>query len=84
MWPSLVMIGQYLQMLESKHKYGKFSNSKADNSDSSGPISSIIELIRALVVIYILTKFGDEWLIFVDARVSTSKLWTDGRTSDGH
>ena len=64
-------------------KYGKFSNSRADNSDSSGPINSIIELIQALVVIYILTKFGDDWLIFVDARVLTSKLWTDGRTSDG-
>ena len=48
--------------------------------DSSGLINFIIELIRALVVIYILTKFGDDWLIFVDARVLTSKLWTDGRT----
>ena len=35
------------------------------------------------MVIYILTKFGDDWSIFVDARVLTSKLWTDGRTSDG-
>ena len=35
------------------------------------------------MVIYILTKFGDDWLIFVDARVLTSKLWTDGRMSDG-
>ena len=57
----------------------KFSNSRADNSDSSGPISSITELIRALVVIYILTKFGDDWLIFVDSRVLTSKLWMDGQ-----
>ena len=55
-------------------KYGKFSNSRAYNSDST-----IIELIRALVVIHILTKFGDDWLIFVDARVLTSKLWTDGQ-----
>ena len=31
------------------------------------------------MVIYILTKFGDDWLIFVDARVLPSKLWTDGR-----
>ena len=55
-------------MIESKHsQYGKFSNSRADNSGSSGPITTIIELIRALVVIYILTKFGDDWLIFVDA-----------------
>ena len=65
-------------------KYGKFSTSMADNSDSSGPINSIIELIRVLVVIYILTKFGDDWLIFIDARVLRSKLWTDGRTlADG-
>ena len=34
------------------------------------------------MVIYILTKFGADWLIFVDARVLTRKLWTDGRTSD--
>ena len=27
------------------------------------------------MVIYILTKFGDDWLIF--ATVSTRKLWTD-------
>ena len=32
------------------------------------------------MVIYILIKFGDDWLIFVDARVLTSKLWTEGRT----
>ena len=49
-------------------KYGKFSNSRADNKDSSGSISSIIKLIRYLMVIYIWTKFGDDWLIFVDAR----------------
>ena len=65
-------------------KYGKFSNSRADNLDSSGLISSIIELIRALVVINILTKFRDDWLIFVVARELTSKLWTDvRRTANG-
>ena len=51
----------------------------ADNSDSSFPISSIIELIRDLMVIYILTKFGADWLIYVDA----NKKIVDGRTSDG-
>ena len=56
----------------------------ADYLDSSGPIDSIIELIRVLVVIYILTKFGDDWLIFVDARVLTSKLWTDVGRTDRH
>ena len=70
-----------------KVKNGKFSNSKADNLDSSGLISSIIELLRDLMVIYILTKFGADWLIFVHARVLTRKLWTDrqmdGQTSDG-
>ena len=35
------------------------------------------------MVIYILTKFVADWLIFVDARVLTRKLWTDGWTSDG-
>ena len=59
----------------------KISNSRADNSDSSGPISSIIKHIRALVVIYILTKFGDDWLIFVYA--SVNKQIVDGRTLDG-
>ena len=48
------------------------------NSESSGLISSIIKLIRDLMVIYILTKFGADWLIFADARVLTRKLWTDG------
>ena len=62
-----------------KVKYGKFSNSRADNSDSSGPISSIIELIRDLMVIYILTKFGADWSIFVDA--SVNKKIVDGRTT---
>ena len=38
------------------------------------------------MVIYILTKFSDDWLIFVDARVLTSKWmdgWMDGQP-DGH
>ena len=41
-----------------KVKNGKFSNSRADNSDSSGPITSIIELIRDLMVIHTWTEFG--------------------------
>ena len=65
-----------------KVKYGKFSNSRAGNSHGSGPISSIIQLIRDLMVIYILTEFGVDWLIFVGARELTRKLWTDGRKSD--
>ena len=36
----------------------------------------------ALVVIYILTKFGDDWLIFVDARVFKKQI-VDGQMSDG-
>ena len=51
--------------------------------DISGPITSIIELVRDLMTIYILTKFGTDWSIFVDARVLTRKLWTDGRRADG-
>ena len=41
-----------------KVKKGKFSNSRADNLDSSGPISTIIELIQDLMVIHTWTKFG--------------------------
>ena len=48
------------------------------NSYSSGLINSIIDLIQDLMVIYILTMFGADWLIFVGARVLTRKLWTDG------
>ena len=59
-------------------EYGQIPNSRADNSDSSGLISSIIELIRVLMVIYILSKSGSDWLIFVDASVLTRNLWTDG------
>ena len=46
-----------------------FANSRANNSDSSGQIKSIIKLIRDLIFTYILTKFGADWLILVDARV---------------
>ena len=63
-----------ISSLASGAKNGKFSNSRGDNSDSSGPI---IELIRNLIYIYILPKFGADWLIFVDARMLTRKLWTD-------
>ena len=59
-----------------------FLNQGQTTRDSSDPISSIIKLIRDLMVIYILTKFGDDWLIFVDDRVLTRKLWTDGRRTD--
>ena len=38
-----------------------FANSRANNSHSSGSIKSIIEIIRDLMVTYILTKFGADW-----------------------
>ena len=45
-----------------------FPNSRTDNSDSFNPIRSKIILIQDFMVIYILTKFGADWLIFVGAR----------------
>ena len=77
--------GQYLQMLVlTKSNMANFLIQGQITRDSSGPISSIMELIRDLMVIYILTKFGADWLIFVDARELTRKLWTDGQTlTDG-
>ena len=44
-----------------KVNYGKLSNSMADNLDSCGLISSIIKLIRDLMVIYTLTKFDADF-----------------------
>ena len=46
-----------------------FAHSRANNSGSSGPINSIIKVIRDLMVKYILTKFEADWLIFLDERV---------------
>ena len=51
-----------------KVKYGKFSNSRADNSDSSGQIRSIIKLNRDLIITYIFTKFNADWSIFVETK----------------
>ena len=41
----------------------------ADNSDHSVPNRFIIELFQDLTVTYILTKFGADCILFVDARV---------------
>ena len=47
----------------------ELSNSRANNSGCSVLITPIIKLIQDFRVIYILTKFGTNWLIFVDAIV---------------
>ena len=66
----LVLIGLHLYILWCKQSDSAiFANSRGNNSDSSGQIKSIIDLVRDLMVTYILTKFGADWLIFVDARV---------------
>ena len=41
-----------------KSDSANFANSRANYSDSSGLIKSIIALIQDLMVTYILTKFG--------------------------
>ena len=57
-------------MLECKQsEISNFFNSKTNNSHGSGPIRPKIELVQDLMVIYILTKFGADWLILVDPRV---------------
>ena len=55
--------------MKTKSDSAIFANSRANNLDSSAPIKSIIELIQDLIVTYILTKFGADWLLFGDARV---------------
>ena len=57
-------------MLRTKNYSNKLSNSWVNNSTCSGPFTPLIELIRDLRVIYILTNFGTNWLIFVDATVT--------------
>ena len=67
---SLVLIGQYLQMLERKQSnMANFQIQGQITQKSFGPIRSIIELIQDLMITYILTKFGAIWFIFVDDRV---------------
>ena len=53
-------------MLQTKNYSKKLSYSTAKISTCSGLITSIIELIRDLRVIYTLTKFGTNRLVFVD------------------
>ena len=60
-------------MLRTKNYSNEFSNSRVNNSTCSGPITPLIKLIYDLRVIYILTNFGTNWLIFVDASVSKVK-----------
>ena len=55
--------------VQTKSDSAIFANSRANNSDRSAPIKYIIEHIQDLIVTYILTKFGADWLIFGDARV---------------
>ena len=56
-------------VLRTKNYSNKLSNSRANNSTCSGQITPIIELIRDLRVLYFLTNFGTNWLIFLDAKV---------------
>ena len=63
-------IGDDKVIIRTKNYSKKLYNSRANNSTCSGPITPLIELIRDLRIIYIiLTNFGTNWLIFVDATV---------------
>ena len=53
-------------MLRTKNYSKELSNSRANNSTCFGLITTIIQLIRDLKVIYILNNFGTNWLIFLD------------------
>ena len=50
---------------------------QGQKTQSSGPIRSIIKLIRDLMITYILTKFGADWLIFVDDRVLKKVIFSN-------
>ena len=56
-------------IIRTKNYSNELYNSRANNSTCSIPITPFIKPIRDLRVIYILTNFGANWLIFVDAKV---------------
>ena len=62
-------IGDDKGIMQTKNYSNELYNSRANNSTCSGQITSLIKLIKYLRVIYILTNFGTNWLIFVDATV---------------
>ena len=51
-----------------------FSNLRANNSVRSALIKSIIKLIQDLMITYILTKIGADWLIVGDAKCKQSQF----------
>ena len=56
-------------MIDCKQSYSAiFPNSRANTSGCSGSIRPVIELIRELMGIYIVAKFGTDSSIFADAR----------------
>ena len=55
-----------------------FPNSRANNSRFSDSICPIIKLIRDFMAIYIVAKFGTDWLIFADDKtnmIKQSQIW---------
>ena len=66
---ALCIIATNKVVLRTKNYSYELSNSRANNSTYSGPITPIIKLIGEFRVIYILTNLGTNWSIFVDATV---------------
>ena len=58
---------------ETKSNIAFFFNSRANNSGRSGPIRPRIKFIQDFMVTNILTEFGADWLIVVDARVKIKR-----------
>ena len=57
-------------MLEGKlSQFSNFPNSRANNSGCSSPSGFIIKLIRDLLIIHILAKFGAVCSMSADARL---------------
>ena len=65
----VIQTGDDKVMLRTKNYSKELSNSMENNSSCSNLITLTIELIQDLKFMYILTTFGTNWLIFVDATV---------------
>ena len=55
---------------------------RADNSDSSTPIRTIIKIIKDFIVTYILTIFGADRMIFVESKQSQILHFSNSRADN--
>ena len=61
---------------QTKSNAAIFPYSRANTSSCSSPVGPMIKLIQILLDINILPKFGADWSIFADDRVSNTTVFS--------